>query len=222
MIAIIPARGGSKRVLGKNVRAVHGVPLIARAIRAAKNASRVSLVYVSTDDRRIAEVAIDEGATVVPRPPELCTDGASSESALLHTLNAIEESGGITDAFAFLQCTCPFTLPEWVDETLGMLSDFDTALTVAPFHAPLWRRTDSGAYGINHDKAVRLRSQDWPPQYIETGAVYAMRTAGFREHRHRFFGRTGLCVTPADRLLDIDTEHDLFVANAMDLPGENQ
>ena len=84
VLAVIPARGGSKGVPGKNLAPVGGVPLVARAIRAAQSSGLVDAVAVSTDDHRIAAVAASEGAVVIRRPAELSGDQPSSESALLH------------------------------------------------------------------------------------------------------------------------------------------
>ena len=90
--AVIPARGGSKGIPGKNLKRIAGQPLIAHSIHAAKRAKHVQRVIVSTDDPSIAEVAREHGAEVVLRPPELATDSASSESALLQVLEQLEDT----------------------------------------------------------------------------------------------------------------------------------
>src|SRR4051794_33637662 len=92
-VAVVPARGGSRGVLGKNLRPVGGVPLVARAVRACLRAERVDLVVVSTDDAAIAALARAEGASVVHRPAALAGDTATSESALLHALDELAEGG---------------------------------------------------------------------------------------------------------------------------------
>src|SRR6188508_3044405 len=93
-VAIIPARGGSKGLPGKNVMRVGGVPLVGRAVAAARAARSIGLVVVTTDDDEIARVARDAGAVVVDRPTGLADDTASSESALLHALDDLRESAG--------------------------------------------------------------------------------------------------------------------------------
>ncbi|SDA36739.1 acylneuraminate cytidylyltransferase [Sphingomonas sp. NFR15] len=214
-LAIIPARGGSKGIPRKNVLPLGGVPLIAHSIHAARAASRVDRVVVSTDDDEIASVARRYGAEVVRRPAELASDTASSEAALLHTLDALREGEGYEpDLLVFLQCTSPLTAPEDIDGTIAALIDrrADSALAVTPFHYFLWGEDADGAHGVNHDKSVRLMRQQRTPEYLETGAVYVMKTEGFRAARHRFFGKTVLFDTPIERRLEIDEPADFRIA----------
>src|SRR5690606_38380639 len=113
VLALIPARGGSKSLPRKNVLPLGGIPLIAHTIRAAQAAKCVSRVAVSTEDSEIAEIARQYGADVVKRPMELATDDSTSESALLHSLDYLEANEGyLPDILCFLQCTSPFTAPE--------------------------------------------------------------------------------------------------------------
>jgi N-acylneuraminate cytidylyltransferase len=214
-LAIIPARGGSKGIPRKNVLPLGGKPLLAHTIHAARAASRVTRVLVSTDDDEIAEVALRYGAEVVRRPPELAGDTASSEAALLHALDALLEGEGYApDLLVFLQCTSPLTAPEDIDGTVAALIDAqaDSALAVTAFHYFLWSQDGDEARGVNHDKRVRLMRQQREPEYLETGAVYVMRTAGFRAARHRFFGKTVLFDTPVERRLEIDEPEDFRIA----------
>jgi YrbI family 3-deoxy-D-manno-octulosonate 8-phosphate phosphatase len=215
--AVIPARGGSKGIVGKNLRVVGGKPLIAHTILAARAARRVDKVVVSTDDPAIAQVSSAYGAEIVWRPAELATDTAGSEAALLHALDQLAQHGYEPQLLAFLQCTSPLTLAEDIDGTIGALLErgADSALAVATFHYFLWRNSSQGAVGINHDKRVRPRRQDREPEFIETGAVYAMRVAGFKAARHRFFGDTVLYEMPAERVCEIDESADLEVAEVL-------
>ncbi|GLX21254.1 cytidylyltransferase domain-containing protein [Streptomyces lavendulae] len=222
--AVIPARGGSKGIPGKNTAEVGGVPLVARAVLACRGAAHVNRVVVSTDDAAIARAALAAGAEVVDRPAELGSDRASSESALLHALDVLEERHSEpVDVLVFVQCTSPFTTPEEVEETvLAVVRDgADSAFTAVPFHGFLWGTGPAGAqdrhhaHGVNHDSSVRLRRQDRTPEYLESGAVYAMRAEGFRRHGHRFFGRTQLVPTAPERAIEIDEPGDLARARAL-------
>ncbi|GAA2364640.1 acylneuraminate cytidylyltransferase [Streptomyces cuspidosporus] len=236
VVAVIPARGGSKGVPAKNLAAVGGVPLVARAVRECLASRRVTDVVVSTDDPGIAAVARGAGAEVVQRPPAIAGDTATSEAAVLHALDAYEATHGITaEVVLLVQCTSPFIAREDVDGVAGAVLDdgADTALTVAPFHGFVWRDAEDGidegaadgagaageaadgGYGVNHDKSYRPRRQDRPQDLLETGAAYAMRVDGFRAERHRFFGRTALIRTDAARVLEIDDPHDLARARAL-------
>ncbi|MFD7387302.1 cytidylyltransferase domain-containing protein [Streptomyces sp. NPDC059852] len=235
VLAVIPARGGSKGVPAKNLAPVGGVPLVARAVRACRASRLVTDVVVSTDDRAIAAAAREAGAEVVLRPAAIAGDTATSEAAVLHALDTHEAlHGAPVDVVLLVQCTSPFLVRDDIEKVVAAVAEngADTAVTVAPFHGFVWRETDepgapAGAgHGVNHDKAVRPRRQDRPQDFLETGAAYAMDAAGFRTHRHRFFGRTDLVRTDAARVLEIDDPHDLARARALaplldaDLPGQ--
>jgi CMP-N-acetylneuraminic acid synthetase len=224
VLAVIPARAGSKGIPGKNLRAVAGRTLIARAITSALAAETVDEVVVSTDGDAIAAEAVAAGATVVWRPAELSGDEASSESALLHALDMIAIPGPGTDENAapevllFLQATSPFIDPADLDRAVTRVLEgsADSVLAAAPSHAFLWRVAEDGsAIAVNHDAATRPRRQDRAPEFRETGAFYAVRVAAFREARHRFVGRVELAVVPASTAIDIDEPHDLALASAL-------
>lgn len=216
VLALIPARGGSKSLPRKNVLPLGGMPLIAHTIRAAQRASLVNRVAVSTEDAEVAMIARQFGAEVVDRPLELAGDEASSESALVHALEHLEAYDGYRpDVLCFLQCTSPLTTAEDIDGVLGAMlaAGAETALAVTRFHYFIWTEDAAGGMvGVNHDKAVRLRRQDRHAEYLETGSVYAMDAAGFRQARHRFFGTTVVHEIPASRVLEIDDPDDFVVA----------
>ncbi|MFJ1599318.1 cytidylyltransferase domain-containing protein [Streptomyces sp. NPDC088261] len=223
VLAVIPARGGSKGVPAKNLAPVGGVPLVVRAVRACLAARHVTDVVVSTDDAAIADVARTAGAEVVLRPAAIAGDTATSEAAVLHAMDAYHAMRGITaDVVLLVQCTSPFITAEDLDGVVTALTEdgADSALTVAPTHGFIWRddrtgSTERDGYGVNHDKANRPRRQDRPQEYLETGAAYAMRAPGFRAAQHRFFGRTALVTTDPARVLEIDDPHDLARARAL-------
>ncbi|MGW3949962.1 cytidylyltransferase domain-containing protein [Streptomyces sp. NPDC004752] len=252
VLAVIPARGGSKGVPAKNLAPVGGVPLVARAVHECRAARLVTDVVVSTDDQAIAAAARQAGAEVVLRPAAIAGDTATSEAAVLHAMDAHEALHGHTvDVVLLVQCTSPFLIREDLDGVAAAVLDngADTALTAAPFHGFVWRDagddpvavapaheqaaggaprvTDAtatrvtdptatrGGYGVNHDKSFRPRRQDRPQDLLETGVAYAMDATGFREHQHRFFGRTELVRTDPARVLEIDDPHDLARARAL-------
>lgn len=214
--AIIPARGGSKGIPRKNVRWIHGKPLIGWMIEAARAARLVDRTFVSTDDDEIAAVAASFGAETIRRPEALSGSLSRSEDALLHALDVLEQRGeALPEVVAFLQCTAPLTTADDIDRTVQLVlgGDYDCAMTATDFHYFVWRRREDGGYeGVNHDASRRLMRQEREPQYLEVGAVYTMRCAAFRERQYRFFGRIGLHHVPADRTLEIDTVEDLALA----------
>lgn len=234
-VAVIPARGGSKGVPRKNLRRVGGIPLLARAISAARAAETIDRVVVSTDDAEIAAVAREWGAEVVERPAELSGDTASSESALLHALADLAARDVVVDALVFIQATSPFIDPADLDAAVDRiaLDESDSVFSGVVSWGFLWRGGDGSgatAIGVNHDLRTRPRRQDRAPEYLETGAFYAMDAEGFRAAGHRFFGRVGVAVVPELHAIEIDTEEQLRIADALaplveqgrdahDLPG---
>ncbi|MET9291260.1 acylneuraminate cytidylyltransferase [Streptomyces sp. NPDC003077] len=142
VVAVIPARGGSKGVPAKNLATVGGVPLIARAVRACRGARLVTDVVVSTDDAGIAAAARGAGAVVIRRPADIAGDTATSEAAVLHAMDAYEsEHGARVDAVLLVQCTSPFLDRADIDGVAAAVVEggADSALTVAPFHGFVWR-----------------------------------------------------------------------------------
>lgn len=214
VVAIVPARGGSKGIPGKNLQRVGGVSLVARAVGAAQAAERIDAVWVSTEDARIADIAQAAGAGVIQRPADLAGDTASSEVALLHALDAI---GGEPEVLVFLQATSPFIRPEDLDAAVARVLDgeCDVVFSARPTHAFLWSEGPQGAVAVNHDASARPRRQDREAQYQETGAFYVLRVEGFRHHGFRFFGRIGIAVVPELTALEIDTPDDLLLAQSI-------
>lgn len=217
-IAVIPARGGSKGIPGKNLKKVGGVPLVARAIAAASASTRIDHVFVSSDDANILTCAREHGAGAIERPAEIAGDTASSESALLDALDRAEIQALDPERVVMIQCTSPFTRPEELDALVTALDQEDVAcaLTVTEDHGFLWMRDENGlGVGVNHDhRTPRQRRQDLAPQYRETGAAYAMDVAAFRAAGTRFCGDPALVQTDP-RGPEIDTLHDLEIVRAI-------
>ncbi|MGX9728404.1 MAG: acylneuraminate cytidylyltransferase family protein [Candidatus Electronema sp. VV] len=219
IIAIIPARGGSKSILGKNIRQLADKPLLAHTIESALQSKKINRLIVSTDDKAIYDVAIKYGAEVVIRPADISGDTDSSESALLHALEALHDQEGYQpDILVFLQCTSPLTLPEDIDGTVQVLLDHDadTAFAATPFHYFIWsKNVDGSMSSINHDAKNRSMRQQRHDQFIESGAVYVMRVQGFLEHKHRFFGKIAMYELPKERCFEIDEPVDLLIAEQL-------
>ena len=213
-LALIPARGGSKGIPGKNLKEVGGIPLVGRSIRAARASRGVERVVVSTDDDAIARAARQHGAEVVMRPAVIAGDTASSESALLHALDTLAGDGPLLPRLVFLQCTSPFTTGDQIDRVLAALDQpqLNSAFAVAPWHGFLWR---SDGRGINHDpERPRQRRQDLEPAFLETGAIYAMRTDAFRSGGSRFCAPWQPVIVE-DSGPEIDTPTDLALCRSL-------
>lgn len=229
VVAIIPARGGSKGVPRKNLRRVGGVPLIERAVRTASETDGIDLVVVSTDDDEIAAVSEAAGARVVRRPADISGDTASSESAILHALDVLEGEGEPAEVVAFLQATSPFIAQDALSSAVREVRErrADSVFAAHETYGFLWSRgrrgessgegrADAGeAVALNHDAAHRPRRQDREPHFRETGAFYVFRADGFREARHRFFGRIRIAEVPEWTAIEIDDEQQLRIARAL-------
>ena len=212
--AIIPARGGSKGLPGKNLLPVGGLSLVARAIRTAQTVDGVDRVIVSTDSDSIADEAQRFGAEVSIRPDSIAGDTASSESAIIDTIEQLPPPRR-PQAVVFLQCTSPFTRARDVEGLLSAIGDrfFDSAFLASVFHGFVWGTSEEHAVGINHNHQLpRVRRQERAGQYLETGAGYAFLVDSFLASESRFCGHVGIVEMPTSRSLEIDTFADYELA----------
>lgn len=212
-VAIIPARGGSKGILDKNLQSVHGVPLVVRAIRSCQDSFTIDRVYVSTDSERIASVVESHRGRVIRRPRELATDQASSEDALLHALEEIPDA----DTVVFVQCTSPFIDPRDLDKAVRMVQagEHDVVFSGLTDHDFRWEKREGSWVPVGHDMGNRPRRQDLPARVTETGAFYVFRREGFRQARSRFHGSVGVVEVSKKEALQIDTADELQMAREL-------
>ncbi len=217
-VAIIPARGGSKGITDKNLQPVHGVPLVARAIRAAHGAVTIDRVYVSTDSDRIAAVAESNGAHVIKRPLEISDDQASSESAILHALEQLTD----VSLVVFIQCTSPFIDPHDLDRATRMVIDgeCDVAFSALEDHGFRWEERSGYLDPLGHELGKRPRRQDLPKRVLETGAFYVFRPSGIESSGSRFHGRIKAVEVTRREALEIDTLEDLQMARELAMASE--
>ena len=220
-LAIIPARGGSKRIPGKNLRPFLGRPLIHWSIEFARRVPGFGRIVVSTDDADIAAHCRGEAAEVQLRPAELATDTAASVDVALHVLATLEASGESFDALALLQPTSPVRdVARWRAAFDLMGRGAAAAIGVSPVHThPLhvFRTGPDGRLEPWSDASgLRLRSQDLPPAVAVNGSLYLIRNSQLRAHRTFFPGDTRgiLCDGPCEDL-DLDTEADWIAAEAL-------
>ena len=217
VVAIIPARGGSKGIPKKNLKPVGSYSLLARAIKTSMASKSIDLVVVTTDDEDIKKEAEAFGAKVVNRPKELSEDGSSSESALIHALAELESQGINPEVVAFIQATSPFIRAEDLDKAVErvLTGEGDVCFSAFETYAFLWKDGVSGAEGVNHDHRFRPRRQDREPHFQETGAFYVMKTKGFLESGYRFFGKVLTQEVSEQSGLEIDNPEQLEIARAL-------
>ena len=210
IITIIPARGGSKGVPGKNLRPLAGKPLIAHSILDAQAAHLVDRIYVTTDDPEIASVSRSYGAEIIQRPVELATDTASSESALIHAVTEIEKTGVNPELIVFLQCTSPLRNGIDIDRAIEQLQNenADSLVSVSPSHRFLWHHVNGVGQSINYDYRHRQRRQDMNPQYMENGSIYIFKPWVLKELNNRLGGKVSLFVMKEEQSHEIDSLED--------------
>jgi N-acylneuraminate cytidylyltransferase len=215
-IALIPAREGSKGIPGKNIRHLKGRPLISYSIEAARRASLVDRVIVSTDSDEIAEIAAAAGSEVVRRPGELADDSSPMLPVVLHALDRQPEAFEI---MTLLQPTCPFRRPEDVDRSISMLRDdrLDAVVGVMRLdhsHPSRTYRRD-GDYLVPVDQAdAAANRQDLAELFQRNGAIYTLRCSAIRKERTLLVQRTAPLVMDEIRSINIDNPFDWTVAEA--------
>lgn len=215
VITIVPARGGSKGIPGKNLRPLAGKPLLAHTIELAQVARLVNRVVVSTDSPEIAAVSQAYETEVIWRPDDLSGDTASSESALLYTLDFLRDSEGYEpDLVVFLQCTSPLRRPHDIDKAIQTLVDqeADSLVSVVPVVCWLWRVVDGQPQSFNYDAQKRLRRQERPPEFNENGSIYIFKPWVLRQFNNRLGGKIVLYEMDEWSNIDIETLTDLALA----------
>lgn len=223
VLAVIPARGGSKRLPGKNTRPLHGRPLIGWSIDFARSIDWFSELHVSTDSPEIAAVAEACGAPVPRlRPAALATDEAGSVDVVLDALDWLAGHGRTFDAVALLQPTSPVRRAERWHEARRLLAQggCDGVVGVAPAATHPYLVFRRGADGLlarwDPAGAGVTRSQDMPPAWQVNGALYLVRTDALRAERSFFPARCApvVCDEPVENI-DIDTPDDWQRAEAV-------
>ena len=217
ILALIPARGGSKGVPDKNIRSLGGRPLIAWTIEAARQTAVIDRVIASTDCPRIAAAARDHGCEVpFLRPAELATDSACTADAVRHALRTLGEE---YDLLVLLQPTSPLRTPDDIAACIRLCVDRDAPSVVSlstaresPFLMYTLER--SGAVSPFYEERLRRR-QELPSLHVLNGAVYVVETAHFLRHGKLLDTSTLGYAMPPERSVDIDSEWDLFVCQAL-------
>ncbi|RYU67840.1 acylneuraminate cytidylyltransferase family protein [Aliivibrio finisterrensis] len=216
VMAIIPARGGSKRLPRKNVLPLKGKPLIGWTIEAAQQSKYIDTVFVSTDDQEIAEVAKQFGVDVPElRPEYLASDIATTQSVIFYTL---ETFGKDVDVALILQPTSPLRTAKHIDEAIEMLinKNAESIVSVTPCeHPPQWANTlpSDGSMGEFLRPEAFQRSQDLGEPYRLNGAIYVYDTIQLKERGEMLYtDKTFAYVMENKKSVDIDTQLDFEYA----------
>lgn len=216
-VAIIPARGGSKRIPRKNAKLFHGRPIIEYPIRAALESGVFSEVAVSTDDEEIAEIARRAGAnTPFKRSAAVSGDSATIGEAVLEVLAHYEKAGRPADSFACVMATAAFATPERLREADRLMreKDADSVVAVTRFDFPIQRalRVRDGKLSSFSPEHFFARSQDLEPAFHDCGQFFFCRSAVFAADKRALSDKTWALEVPASQTQDIDTEEDWRLA----------
>jgi N-acylneuraminate cytidylyltransferase len=224
-LVVIPARGGSKRLPRKNVRPLFDRPLMAYTIHAARTATRVGHIVVSTDDPEIAAVAREWGADVVERSGHLSDDLAPIDEALRHALDVVTGREGVSPvSVAWLQADVPLRDTEVIDRAIGLLASDEGITGVATGYRvsqhPAWMKTiDADGHIVPlHPEVTAFRMQDLPDLYLLDGAVVVMRAEILRRTAgggvHAYLGSRPKLLLQSHPMysLNVDTAEDFELA----------
>jgi pseudaminic acid cytidylyltransferase len=220
-IAVIPARGGSKRIPRKNIKAFFGKPVIAWSINAALSCKLFDKVIVSTDDEEISGVASRFGAEVpFIRPTELSNDYASTTEVIDHATQWALGQGHDVQAVCCIYATAPFVQADDLRRGWEALEggDWDFAFSATEFSAPIFRsfrRLPNDGIEMFFPEYFLSRSQDLPAALHDAGQFYWGRPYAWTERRRVFDRRSVPVIIPRWRVQDIDTEEDWIRAELM-------
>lgn len=222
VLAIIPARGGSKGVPDKNIRPIAGKPLIAYAIDCAKESRLVHHIVVSTDSPKIANIVGGHGAEILMRPSDLAQDDTPMPPVLLHVLDTLQDKGQHYDLVVLLQVTSPIRTGQDIDHVVEMFvsaPDLEAVISVVPIDDVHPARM----YTLNEDQWMipyiesgeEARRQDLPVVYYRNGCIYAIRSEILKDKKSLMVKNKKAYIMPAKWLANIDDERDLIIAEAL-------
>ncbi len=220
-IAIIPARGGSKRIPRKNIKLFHGKPMIAYSIEAAKQSGCFDKIIVSTDDQEIANVALQYGAEVpFLRPADIADDFATTLDVMQHAITWCKEQQWAVDKVCCIYATAPFILPEYIQQGLKEISaeDVEYAFSATTFPFPIQRAislSKDGTVSMFSPEHANTRSQDLEEAYHDAGQFYWGKASAFLSGKAFFAEHSKAVILPRKRVQDIDTFEDWDLAESL-------
>ena len=220
-LAVIPARGESKRIPRKNIKAFCGKPIIAWSIEAAEASACFDRIVVSTDDREIAETALEYGAEApFLRPAELCDDHTPTAPVIAHAIHWHRDQGLEPEYVCCIYATAPFVQAADLSAGLSLLKESDSnfAVGVTRYGFPIQRAVRLNASGrieMFHPEHLNTRSQDLPEAFHDAGQFYWGRADAWLEGRSLLSEQAVPILLPRVRVQDIDTPEDWAQAETM-------
>lgn len=210
-VALIPARGGSKRLPRKNIVDVGGVPMVVRPIMAARRAGLFDRIYVSTEDAEIAEIARKYGAEVIDRPPQLAEDRSTVVEVCIHALERHPEINAICCIYATAVLLDPATISE-AHKLLGGEVEVDFVMGVSEYEHPAvqaLRADDNGFLSYMWPEWRGVQSQFHPHLVASNGTFYWARRPALLNEKTFYGRRLRGYIVPQEQVSDIDTQEDL-------------
>lgn len=218
LLVVIPARGGSKGLPGKNIRELCGKPLICYSIDIARSITSDANICVSTDDQKIIDTVEEYGCKVpFVRPARYATDTATTNDVLLHAISYYESIGRKYDRILLLQPTSPLRTAAQVREALSLYSDnIDMVVSVTESHAPSVLCNDNGEGFVElvYNKKA-LGRQSLPKFYEFNGAIYIINVKALKEKGLGGFNRRIKYVMPKESSIDIDDIYDFMLVESI-------
>ena len=219
VVAVIPARAGSKGIPRKNLADFCGKPLIVWTIEQALAAEQISSVWVSSDDDEILALGARTGAQTIKRSAAISGDEATSESCWLHALDTLEAKGQTVDILVAPQCTSPVREPADFDAAITMFEQegYDSLFSAtSASDCNIWRPNDGAWDSYTYDYRNRGMRQDKPDQVLENGSFWILKPSVLRTHNNRLGGRIGVYRMAPWKSFQIDEPEDLrFCATLM-------
>ena len=216
-LAIIPARGGSKRLPRKNVLDLNGKPLIAYSIEAGLNSSYIDKVVVTSDDDEILTISKKYGAEIIIRPDDLANDMATTVDTVEHVLESVD----LYEYLVLLQPTSPLRTNEHIDEAIQLLEqkNADAIIGVCETdHSPLWVNTLPNSKSMDNflsHEIIGKRSQDLDKHYRINGAIYICKTDKFIQEKTLFINNNYAYEMKRSASVDIDNRIDFILASLL-------
>jgi N-acylneuraminate cytidylyltransferase len=210
IVCIIPARGGSKGIPGKNILNIAGKPLIAWSIEQARSSKYLNgNVYVTSNCDEILDISLKHGANIIKRPEDISGDKATSESALVHALGEIGKIVKDIELVVFLQATSPLREDKDIDNAIETVIEkgYDSLFSAIELHDFfIWTYDNSNNLkSLNYDYRNRKRRQDVKEQYVENGSIYVFKPEILLRDGNRLGGKIGISVMEPWKVHEIDT-----------------
>jgi CMP-N,N'-diacetyllegionaminic acid synthase len=221
ILAIIPARSGSKGLKNKNIKKINGKPMINYTVEAALKSEIFSNVIVSTDSQEYAEIAKKDGAEVpFVRPKKISTDEATTTDVILHAISEMEKRNGRYDYFMLLQPTSPLRTAKNIKQAYSLLKEKNANAVVSVCeteHNPLWSNTLDESLSLDNfiNKRQDKRRQELPTYYRLNGAIYLAKVSYYMKHNNFYFNRSCAYIMNKRESIDVDDMIDFRLAEIL-------